>query len=413
MIKLIEQDKLMYKDLPETPGVYLMHGVNNQILYVGKAGNLRRRVSSYFLRPRLRQGYGGQAHDSRIARLVAEIKKIDFRKTDTAIEALILESKLIKEYEPPYNVREKDGKSFLYVEITKDVFPRVLLARGKNEAMGERFGPFTSASSLREALKIVRKIFPWSTHPPLTLGKFKRACFDYEIGLCPGTCVGAVSRADYLKNIRNIKLLFHGKKGKILRGLKKEMKKLSDNLSFEKALKTRRQISALEHIQEVALITEGEVAGDEKQEVGYRIEGYDISNISGASAVGSMVVFVDGRSAKNEYRKFKIRTVRGINDVAMMKEVLRRRFRNSWALPNLILVDGGRPQVNVARAVLAELRLKIPVAGIAKGPTRKKNEFIGIVSRDVQAKTLIQVRDEAHRFAISYHRKVRSIKFKK
>ena len=221
-----------YKLLPETPGVYLMKDAAGKILYVGKAGNLRRRVSSYFERPHLRQGYGGQAHDVRIQTLVARIAAIDHRDTETAIEALILEAELIKKLSPPFNVKEKDDKSFLSIEILKEKFPRVLLVRGRDSAKssvgqgrdiagkkGKRFGPFTSASSAREALKILRKIFPWSTHDPERLGTFQRPCFDYEIGLCPGTCVGAISRKDYMKNIGHLKLFLEGKKARVVKNL--------------------------------------------------------------------------------------------------------------------------------------------------------------------------------------------------
>ncbi len=173
-----------HKKLPETPGVYLMRDAGGHVLYVGKAGNLRRRVSSYFERP----------HDMRIQALVTKIRSIDYEKTDTALEALIREAELIKTFMPPWNVREKDDKSFLYIEITKEKFPRVVLVRGKDADRGRRFGPFTQASSAREAMRILRRIFTWSTHDPETAGKFARPCFDAEIGLCPGTCIGAITR---------------------------------------------------------------------------------------------------------------------------------------------------------------------------------------------------------------------------
>ena len=385
-----------------TPGVYLMKDVKGRILYVGKAGNLKRRVSSYFLRP----------HDYRIQKLASQIKKIDYEKTDTSIEALILESQLIKKYQPPYNVREKDDTSFLYVEITREQFPRVLLVRGKSKAGGIRFGPFTSASNIRAALRILRKIFPYSTHGEGTrkqgLGA-RRPCFDYQIGLCPGTCVGAIGRKDYFKNIRNLKLLFEGRKVKILKNLKSEMTAASKNLEFEKAEKFKRQLFALQHIRDIALITE-EGLGTKERELGIRIEGYDVSNISGTSAVGSMVVFRDDKPDKNEYRRFRIQSLREPNDVGMLKEMLRRRFRHtagdSWPLPHLILIDGGKGQVNAAKMVLLGKGLKIPVIGIAKGPTRKKNEFIGALPKGIKAETLVAVRNEAHRFTISYYRKL-------
>lgn len=408
----------LYKSLPDSPGVYLMRDREGTLLYVGKAGNLKRRVSSYFLRP----------HDARIERLVAKIAAIDHQRTDSAIEALILEAELIKKHEPPFNIKDKDDKSFLYVEITKEPFPRVLLARGKDiPAEGykttARFGPFTSAKSLREAMKIIRRIFPFSTHPAERLGKFDRPCFDFEIGLCPGTCVHKISKEEYRKNIRNIRLFMEGKKERLMKHLDGEMKGAAKRLDFETAEKIRRQIFALKHIQDIAFIAEDKIS--DPAEAGtrpLRIEGYDISNISGVSAVGSMVVFVGDKPDKDQYRKFKIRTVEGSDDTGMLTEVLSRRFRHSmpgarpegsWPMPDVILIDGGKGQVNAAKAVLAGYGLTIPVVGLAKGPERKRNDLVGLIPKglSVDMKTLIKVRDEAHRFAITYHKNLRGRNF--
>ncbi|MDE2018982.1 MAG: UvrB/UvrC motif-containing protein [Patescibacteria group bacterium] len=411
-----------YKKLPETPGVYLMKDTGGKILYVGKAGNLRRRVSSYFERP----------HDVRIEKLVSKIASIDFEETDSTLEALIREARLIRELTPPFNVKEKDDKSFLYIEITKEKFPRVLLARGHDVGTGNRkpgtgnlFGPFTSATGAREALRILRRIFPWSTHE--TEGKSgkkkeKRACFDYELGLCPGTCIGAISEREYKKNIAHLKLFLEGKKKKLIAALEKEMAAAAKTMEFEKAAKLRGQVFALKHIRDTALMGKEE-NGEWRTENGtrFRIEGYDISNISGTAAVGSMVVFENDQPDKNEYRKFKIKTVFQPNDVGMLTEMLERRFRHSpvlrspfsilhpWPLPGLILIDGGLAQVNAANKVLLRAGLKIPVVGIAKGPERKRNDIIGLVPKGVKKETLIRVRNEAHRFAISYHKKLRGV----
>ena len=396
-----------YKKLPDTPGVYLMKDDEGRLLYVGKAANLRRRVSSYFERP----------HDVRIEALVARIETIDYRQTDTALEALILEAELIKSLRPPFNVREKDDKSFLYIEITRDKFPRVLLVRGKNLEHGVRFGPFTSASNAREATRILRRIFPWSTHDPERVGQFGRPCFDYEIGLCPGTCVGAISRGDYIKNIERLKLFLEGKKKRVLKALEREMGSASRKTEFEKAEKLRRQIFALRHIRDTALISDSEVlalpARSGAHDVSHRIEGYDISNISGTSAVGSMVVFENNQPNKNEYRKFRIKTISTPNDVGMLTEVLTRRFsraidKGSWPLPDLVLVDGGVAQGNAARRVLRATGFgKIPLVAIAKGAERKRNDILGAIPQWTDKKTLIRVRDEAHRFAVKYHKALR------
>lgn len=393
-----------YKDMPSTPGVYIMKNSDGRILYIGKAVNLRRRVSSYFQK----------SHDYRIEKLISAVKKLDYKKTDTGLEALILESELIKKYQPPFNILEKDDKSFLYVEITKEKFPRVLLVRGKdlknfNSAV---FGPFLSARSLKEAVKIIRRIFPFSIHDPKSIGLKTKACFDYQLGLCPGTCLEKISTKEYRKNIRNVKLFFQGKKTQILKSLKKEMEISSRNLEFEKAAKIKKQIFALKHIEDVAFISESDFSVENTAKK-TRIEGYDISNISGTSAVGSMVVFVDGKSDKSQYRKFRIKTVRGSDDTGMLYEILERRFRKSaasekWPLPDIILVDGGKGQVSAAKSVLREKGLKISILGIAKGPERKRNDIIGIIPEGVDKKILVQVRDEAHRFAVTYHRKIRN-----
>lgn len=299
-----------YKKFPETPGVYIMKDAAGRVLYVGKAANLRRRVSSYFERP----------HDVRIQTLVGKIARIETEQKDTALEALIREAELIKTLTPPFNVREKDDKSFLYFEITREKFPRVLLVRGAGviaaggtggkdgrhavAPQGKRYGPFTSASSAREALRILRRIFPWSTHDPDEIGKLKRPCFNYEIGLCPGTCIGAITHEDYIKNIDRLRMFFEGKKARIIGALEKDMKAAAKKQEFEKATALRRQMFALQHIQDTALISDndtliarssaGAVNGPSARGTRYRIEGYDISNISGTSAVGSMVVFEDG-----------------------------------------------------------------------------------------------------------------------
>lgn len=392
--------KKYYQNIPATPGVYLMRNRAGKIIYVGKAVNLKRRVSGYFLRPQ----------ETRISKMVSEIGGIDFLKTDTAIEALILESGLIKKYSPPYNIREKDDKSFLHVVITKEIFPRVLLVYGRemqNLPVKSFFGPFTSASSIREALKIIRRIFPYGIHPPEKIGKAKRPCFEYEIGLCPGTCIGAISKKEYLRNIRNLTLFFGGKKERILKSLEKEMKDAAKKTEFEKAAKLRGRIFALKHIQDVALISENKIEGGENLEASKRVEGYDVSNISGTSAVGAMAVWQGGIS-KKEYRLFRIRTITGSNDVGMLKEIITRRLNNNWPLPDLVMVDGGSAQVSVAREAIAEKGLGIPVVGIGKGPERKRNDFIGSIPAWIKPGELIKLRDEAHRFAISYHRRVRS-----
>lgn len=399
----------LYKDIPETPGVYIMKNKYGEILYIGKAVHLKRRVSSYFTRP----------HDTRIQRMVSEIANIETKETDSALEALILESALIKKYQPPFNVQEKDDKSFLYVAITADEFPRVLLIRGKDMQHSEKIyhytaGPFVSASSIREALRIMRKIFPWNDHVPSEIGK-KKACFNYQIRLCPGTCVGDISKKEYKKTIKNIVLFFQGKKEKIIKNLEREMTVDSKKMEFEKAEKIKRQLFALQHINDIALISDNsfKIQNSKFETPAKRIEGYDISNISGTNSVGVMVVFsakggqVRYEPEKNEYRKFNIKTVEGPDDTGMLREVIERRFHNNWRYPDLILVDGGTGQVNAVEGVLKKMNIHIPVIGMAKGAERKRTDIIGKKPSWVSHETLVRVRDEAHRFAVTFHRKVR------
>jgi len=384
-----------------------------EIIYVGKATSLKSRVGSYF----------AKAHDDKTARLVQDIRQIDYRVTDSVLEALILEANLIKEYQPKYNIRAKDDKSFLYLVITNEEFPRPQLIRGlelkkqKTKDFKAVFGPYLSARSLRAALDLIRKIIPYSTCEP---GQ-KRACFNYQIGKCPGVCINKISKKDYNKIIKNLILFFQGKKMRVINNLKEQMKELSARQKYEEAAKVRNQIKALEHIQDIALLKREEptiavgLEGEKVINIYGRIEGYDISMISGKHAVGSMVVFENGEPVKKEYRKFKIKTIKGTNDTGMLKEVLTRRFKNKWPHPDIILVDGGQGQVNAALAVLKERKINLPVVGIAKGITRKKDEFI-YNRQDPELKRIvknfeeifIRVRDEAHRFAIKYHRQLRS-----
>ncbi|MBD3251278.1 hypothetical protein GF380_02280 [Candidatus Uhrbacteria bacterium] len=407
--------RIKNNELPDAPGVYLMKDAKGHVIYVGKATSLKRRVSSYFQK----------AHDARIDEMVSLIRNIDYIERPTALEALILEANLIKYYWPKYNIRSKDHKSFLYLVITKEEYPRPLLIRGKdlevdaNKQYKAIFGPYTSPKALRSALDLVRKVFSWTTCTP----GMKRPCFYYHLKQCPGVCIGAADKKAYQKTIRDLIRFFEGKKDGLLKSYRREMVKASNENRFEEAAAYRNKIFFLEHIKDVAILKKEDIdvdkikPGEGTVNLFGRIEGYDISNISGTSTVASMVVFEQGAPAKAEYRKFKIRSVNGPDDVAAMREALTRRFRNTWTLPDLLLIDGGKGQVNIANFVVRELGYGIPVIGIAKGPTRKKVELVcdekhlDLCKLCEQYKDLlVQVRDEAHRFAIAYHRKVRSKK---
>jgi excinuclease ABC subunit C len=401
--------KKKLKLLPKSPGVYEFRDKQGEILYIGKATSLRDRVGSYFLK---------NAHLDRpqIEPMVGEIADIKIHETDSVLEALILEANLIKARQPKYNVMLKDDKSFGYFVITKEEFPRVLTVfktqLGKYQAK-RIFGPYMSKHQMETALKLIRKIFPFHS----IKAKTEKGCLDFQMGRCPGPYAGAISKKDYLKNIHGIEMILQGKKKGLLTELEKQMGRYSKTDEFEKAAEARNRVFALEHIRDIALISsdmvsKGLVASSDKIERA-RIEAYDISNLGGDYATGSMVVFAGVRPDKSQYRKFKIKTVASIDDVGMMREVLRRRFQSNWPLPNLIFVDGGKGHLNMAQNVVSEFGHDIPVVGVAKGPTRKKVDiyydkeaqiFQNIISDE---KLVERIRNEAHRFAISYHKKLR------
>ncbi len=430
--------KLKNGELPDAPGVYLYFDRSGELLYVGKATSLKRRVGSYW----------SKAHERRIEEMVAQIARIDYIETPTVIEALVLEANKIKALRPKYNILARDDKTFLFLVITNEPFPKPLLIRGHElKQMGVNpfqtdftgiakrkflcvFGPYTSGRSLKIALELIRRIIPWSTcEPPEVTGRM-RGCFNSQIGKCPGVCRGKISRTQYRQYIRQLILFFEGKKLRLERELEREMKRAAKELRFEDAALYRRRLGALQHIQDIALLSseDHELPFSREPSEGTinlegRIEAYDISNISGAFATGSMVVFEEGKPAKDKYRKFKIKTVSGPNDVAMMEEMIRRRLRRSvsspksWPLPEVMVIDGGLPQVNRVQEVLDELGVKVPIVGIAKGFDRKQDRLVFDRSNEelarvaVRGKELFQkARDEAHRFAVKYHRTLRSKK---
>jgi excinuclease ABC subunit C len=338
--------------------------------------------------------------------------------------------------------------------ITKEEFPRVLILRQTDLSMEHGtwnmeqkskkitpcsmlhalcFGPYTSKKQMEIALKIIRKIFPFHSNK----NKTEKGCLDFQLGRCPGPYAGAISKTDYARNIRGIRMILEGKKKGLLKKMEKEMESFAKKEEFEKATEIRNKIFALKHIQDIALISKGDenfqIPNPNFQKISksqipiskpLRIEAYDISNISGQFAVGSMVVFENGEPNKNEYRKFKIKTVEGSNDVGMMAEVLFRRFRNDWEKPDLILLDGGIGHLNMAKKILKELGLEIPLVAVAKGPSRKKLKLqmtsaaadssnLNVqIQKILEDKNLIKsIMDEAHRFAITYHKKVRKKEF--
>ena len=538
------------KQLPTSPGVYLMKDAEGNILYVGKAANLHHRVRSYFS--------VGQRLPSKLKRMVARVNDIDFLITTSEQEALILELNLIKRHRPRYNVRLKDDKTFPYLKIDLNQdWPRVHITRRLEEDGGRYFGPFASAKSVRQTLKVIKGIFPFRSCSKAITGTAPRPCLDYYINRCLGPCIGAVSQQEYAEVIKQVILFLEGKQEMIVHELESQMKEASQSLDFEKAARLRDQIQAVNRVVEgqriaatvsgeqdviafaqdngqayvqVFFIRSGKLIGREsfilqgtRSEEPYqimtnfikqfynsapyippllllqhpvediaiiedwlqrkrgakvriqvprrgnkkqlmkiatenaqqgleqlkikqtatpialaaalaeikealdlprlpsRIEGYDISNIQGKAAVGSMVVFDQGKSKPAHYRRFRIKTVAGADDYAMIQEVLKRRFKRSreavtpdtWAvLPDLVLIDGGKGQLNTAREAMREVGAEsVPVASLAKENEEifvpQKRQPIVLPRSSPGLQLLQRLRDEAHRFAITYHQRIR------
>jgi excinuclease ABC subunit C len=432
------QVKILNNALPDAPGVYFYYNDKGKLLYVGKATSLKKRVGSYFV---------GKEKHPRTAELVSKIVEIKYIQVPTVIEALVLEANQIRTHKPPYNILGRDDKSFIYLCITNEDFPKPVLMRGLDlERIGIQpfskrlslkarrkflavYGPYLSGRQLKMALDLVRRTIPWSTCNPPSVTGSTRPCFDAQIGKCPGVCSGAIDKKAYRRNIKKLMLFFEGKKDALLRQLKREMATAARKGQYELAAKLRDRVFALEHIQDIGLLMKEEFTYDMPEPApGHinalgRIEAYDIANISGTSNVASMVVFEGGKPNKNEYRKFRIKGFEGANDVGAMEEVMRRRLarlpgadpeKDAWPLPDLLVIDGGEGQVNRVEQVLRELKLDIPVVGIAKGFDRKQDRLVfdksnAELRRVTSAfKEVFQkARDEAHRFAGAYHRNLR------
>lgn len=545
-MKAVRLEELL-KSLPRKPGVYLFKDIQDHVLYIGKASNLNHRVRSYFSSP--------LSPSPKLQRLINKISDFEFIVTDSEQEALILECNLIKRYRPRYNIRLKDDKAFPYLKINlSEEWPRVSITRRLEEDGSRYFGPFASAGSVRQTLKLIKKIFPFRSCNKAITGNDNRPCLNYYIHRCLGPCIGVVTKEEYAEIINQVILFLEGKRELVLRELKRKMAAASSQFHFEKAALLRDQIQAVERVIEgqkiattvkgeqdvialaqikdqayveiffirnskligrehflmegiqeekpsqimasfikqyyvsasfipplillqypvddVAVITEWLKAkrerkvslqvpkrGAKKQLVDMvaqnanqslelakvkqtapesitssleelkrrlqlpqtplRIECYDISNIQGSLAVGSMVVFDKGLPKPAQYRHFRIKTVVGANDYAMMQEVIRRRFKRSvstegtWSIiPDLILIDGGKGQLNATLEVLHQLEMKtIPTASLAKQREEvflpNKSKPVDIPQGSPALHLLQRIRDEAHRFALGYHQRLR------
>jgi excinuclease ABC subunit C len=439
-----ETDKLkalreQIKDFPTGPGLYFMKGAGDKVLYIGKAKNLRSRVASYF-QP------GGDISASRgpkIAEMISKVKSVDFIETPNEVEAVLSEARLIKDIRPPYNTDLVDDKTFPYLEITVgDDFPGVYMTR-KPQATGSRlFGPFAGAKDLRGVLVILQKIFKFRTCK-LDISeddpkrKFFRPCILYSIKQCTAPCAAKIDRRQYKGIITDLIKFLHSKRSTILRQLKKQMAQAAAALEYEKAAMFRDRIRLIERLDRRGTPDEDvqpEVFAADPAEAltGLRellqtpepvriIEGIDVANISGTEAVGSLVKFIDGRPFKSGYRRFKIKTVKTIDDYAMIAEVVKRRYkyalRGEELWPDLVLIDGGLGHLHAAEAALKDLLTAerrgtndegrmTRLAAIAK---REEEIYLQGSSRPLKLprhwpvlKLLQYVRDEAHRFAQHY-----------
>ena len=397
----MKKSDLSKLNLPDTPGCYFFRDTENKILYIGKATALRSRVRSYF-DPDLINTRG-----LKVVSMVEAAHTVTYEQTDSVLEALILEAKLIKSHQPYFNTKEKDDKSFYGVVITKEDFPRVLLMRmrdiEKKVPAGDQkylYGPFTNGNSIKEALKIVRKIFPFRDR--CEIGQAKE-CFNSQIGLCPGVCGGKITKSEYAKYINNLRLFFEGKKGELEKDLNKQMMALAKSQKFEQAGQVKKTLFAMNHIRDIAIIKD-----DIGNGTALRIESYDAAHISGTARVGVMVVVEGGEPQTAEYRKFKL--VEGLNDDAgAYRELLRRRFNHpEWPNPDILVVDGGLPQKNTAEAMLRELGVDISVVSVVKDDRHKAKALLGPKKLiDAYKKEILLSNAEAHRYAIAYHKLLR------
>ena len=331
--------------------------------------------------------------------MVQTAVNIKYEVCDSLLEAIILEAKYIKKYWPKYNIKDRDDRSFIYIVIPKTTFPKPLIVRGKDlkkfpVSTAKIFGPYQSFYLIQNALKLIRHLFPYSICQ-INSGK---ACFDYQIGLCPGACIGKISAKDYQKNIKNIILLLSGNKARLIKKLIKE--------NPEKA-------KALRHLQDVSLLNKEDNLRERKVS---RIEGYDISHHGGKESYGSMVVFENGEANRNEYRLFKIKDSPEGDDERALAEVLTRRFKHQeWSYPELIMIDGGSPQISFIDKLFQKNNINVPIVGISKFGgdklvySAKSNKSLRALTENIKP-TLLRLREEAHRFA-NYGRK-RSLKNK-
>lgn len=420
------------KTLPADPGVYFHKSKDGEIIYVGKAAVLKNRVRQYFQNARVR--------DTKTDALVEEIADVDWTVTETELDALFLESEMIKRYKPRYNILLRDDKSQIFVRINmRDPYPYLSFTRQPLDDGADYYGPYYNGWAVKKALRFLRRAFPYSTHAVMP----KRVCLQYHLGLCPGVEEQKVSSVEYKECLRKLIRYLKGERRAIMREIEADMKREAKVHHFEEAAKLRNQLRDLKELQRQIVFRDREFIDLSKDhalselmtmlglaDVPRRIEGYDISHMSGTNNVASMVVATNGLADKSQYRKFKMR-LPGNNDFGHMREAMLRRFakkHSDWAMPQLILIDGGKGQLAAALEALEEREVAIPTIGLAKREeeivvhkTRsnaavdfetssapfaaESDDFlvIRLPKNSHIVKLLQRIRDESHRFAVSYH----------
>lgn len=418
------------KEFPTGPGLYFMKDSAEKVLYIGKAGNLRARVASYF-QP---AGEIAASRGPKILEMINKVSSVSYIQAKTEVDAVLREARLIKDIRPPYNTELVDDKTFPYLEITtSDDFPGVYITRKPKPKGNRLFGPFTAVKDLRKVLVVLQKIFKFRTcsleiNEADPKRKYFRPCLLYNIKQCTAPCGAKIDRQEYNKIIRDLLKFLRSKRSAVLKQLKKQMNEASGRLEYEKAAMYRDRIRLIESLERRGMPDENvqpEVFAADPAEALIKlqkmlnaeqpvriIEGIDVANIAGAQAVGSLVKFIDGKPFRNGYRRFKIKSVKGVDDYAMIAEVVKRRYKYALAgeelWPDLILIDGGRGHLNAAENTLEQMNAPIPnIAAIAK---KQEQVYLRNASRPEKMprtspalKLLQYVRDEAHRFAQHYY----------
>lgn len=416
----MESLKEQIKKLPLSPGIYQFYDKKGKLLYVGKSISIKKRVTSYFTTKDL---------GPKTKLLVKKIASIKHIKVFSEFEALLLESELIRVNQPFFNIIAKDDKSPIYIKISSDSVPIISLTRKEKPQKGVFLkGPFPSAKISKSILKNIRRIFPYCQHK-----NPRKPCLYVHLGLCPYPYQSSEALKNYLGDIAKIKKLLSGKSQILKKELAGQMQKLSSGLQYEKAQELKDQLEKLQFLEQHFTLPQEflntpslvddriNLRLEELQKVLnlktklIRIECYDISNTSGKQATGSMVVFTNGQSDKSQYRRFKIKFLETPNDFEMHRQIMTRRLRNKWQLPDLFIIDGGKGQLSTVHSVLIAKNIKIPIISLAKKLelifTTESPKPIALTVKSPARMLVQEIRDESHRFAIIYHRKLRSNSF--